>query len=437
MSDDFGAEDEASMGKSQITAFAPLARRINRAVLFNRMLGPLIFILTCYAVVLIVLKMIAPLVTVWAGVSLLLLPVSFLYSVWQCRRSGLFFEPHQVAEVVDHLYLNDGQICTSFEAVRFARDENYYRKVLVEIEERVPRIDVGFYLRKVTPVLLFTALAVAVPARNPEVNQQSKAILESLIESLLLELEEQAEILPEEERLEMEQSLEEIKSSEDGISREQWEAIEEMRERMNQSLQASRTSLSGLSNQMNQLANVAQSAEMDSGNSAEAEQMMAELAKALKNQNFKISSQMQSQLLGQLGKMGKGAPDAEKLKELAERLQKMTQGSEPGEGQGEGDNVGRGGLGRGRADAAMVVGDEQTLENAKYEEAQLDQKYLSGNDLVALGVTPIEPDVDPGRFSPGTLKQFETHQGLEVSRSRISPRQKQVIEKFFRDAPKQ
>lgn len=79
----------------------------------------------------------------------------------------------------------------------------------------------------------------------------------------------------------------------------------------------------------------------------------------------------------------------------------------------------------------MAYGEERILGNARVERKEIENQFLSAEDLADLGVTPIEPSVDPGRFSPGTLQNFQPLQGSAVSRSRISPSQSDAVAQYF------
>ena len=79
----------------------------------------------------------------------------------------------------------------------------------------------------------------------------------------------------------------------------------------------------------------------------------------------------------------------------------------------------------------MVFGDPEALDAAKYKDQELFNRFLSGDDLVDLGIVPIRPKPDPGRFSPGTVQAYGTREGTNVSRTKISPSQRDVVAKYF------
>ena len=103
-----------------------------------------------------------------------------------------------------------------------------------------------------------------------------------------------------------------------------------------------------------------------------------------------------------------------------------------GEGKdGDGEGPGRGGINRGRGDAPLIFGDEKIAEGTNFDQKDLMNKYLNPEDLIDMGITTIAPEPDPGKFSPGALRSFDQQSGSAVSRSRISPSQKNVVSKYF------
>jgi hypothetical protein len=100
-------------------------------------------------------------------------------------------------------------------------------------------------------------------------------------------------------------------------------------------------------------------------------------------------------------------------------------------------SAGRGGRDRGRGDAAMVFGQPQQLANPEFRPDRLENRFLKPEDLVDLGITLLRPEPDPGRFSPGTLQSFDAERGQAVSRTRISPSQREVVSKYFSERTEQ
>jgi hypothetical protein len=294
---------------------------------------------------------------------------------------------------------------------------------------------------------LAVGLAFALPVRKAPVQPQSQEILASITQPLDEKLKELEEIIPEKDAEEFKKELEELRQSDDGISTEKWEAVEEIEKRMEaaeakaqQALNASAKALNKISEQMSTAGNV-------QGNSpeamADANEMMKDLQDALKNEK-NISSEMKKELQDMAGKMGEGASTEElrkRLQELQEKMGGKGDGQDGKDGNGkdgngkdgkDGDgNPGKGAITRGRGDAELSFEEEKKLENAQYNPGELKNDFFTPGDLVDLGIMPIKPDPKPGEFSPGVVKQFQNQEGSQVSRTRISPSQKDVVAKYF------
>jgi hypothetical protein len=102
-----------------------------------------------------------------------------------------------------------------------------------------------------------------------------------------------------------------------------------------------------------------------------------------------------------------------------------------GECNGNGKCYGKGGVDRGRGDAPLVFGEDQSLADAEFQQKDLNNQFVTPEDMVDLGIIPIQPKPDPGKFSPGTLKNFGEQEGSNVNRTKISPSQKDVVSRYF------
>jgi len=174
--------------------------------------------------------------------------------------------------------------------------------------------------------------------------------------------------------------------------------------------------------------------------------MLDQLGQSISNPNLALSSSLKKRIEGALGQMrsGQGMSQEmlEQLQQLSEEMAGMCQGTEPGDGMGFGEgegnqsgpdgdgNPGRGAPNRGRGDAPMFFGEERRID-AKTKPEEMRNQFLDPADLVDLGITPVEPQPDPGAFSLGTLRQFDRQSGAAVSRTRITPSQKDVVSRYF------
>ncbi len=416
---------------------APLARRVNLAVWLNHALLGVVIALGLYSVILILLKILWPDLAVWSLLALVLLPVSLLWAAWSARRGGRFFRERDLVEVVDHLYKNDGAVSAAFERPDLLPSSDYYARVRSAIADRLPRLDLRHYSRRLLPALLLAAVSLWIPARPPAETPESRRVLTTLTQPILEKIDQFEELLPDQQAEQLREELQELAQNQEGISREKWEAVEELDRRVDDAVAQSRQSLSGLAGGLRELSSLAgqastaaSSGELD----ANLEGLLNELAQSARDQKHPMSSQMRKQISDALQRLEGGQKlDSDALAQLERACdqlgQCMGEGDQPG-GE-EGDKPGRGGVDRGRADAPLVLGDQKTLPDGQYQDSELRNRYLDPADLVDLGITPVEPKADPGAFSPGVVRQFDRQEGSGVSRTRISPARRQVISKYF------
>ena len=105
-----------------------------------------------------------------------------------------------------------------------------------------------------------------------------------------------------------------------------------------------------------------------------------------------------------------------------------------GSGQRAGDagNPGRGGVTRGRGDAAITFGDESDVSGLKFKEVALPPGTLDDPENRVLKITSRAPRVDPAARAPrGTARdQGPTAGGASWNR-RLRPRHRGVVRKYF------
>jgi polyhydroxyalkanoate synthesis regulator phasin len=419
--------------------FRPIAFRINSAVLVNCSMGFLFASLGGYAALLIVLKIAAPSYANYAHGLLTLVPFSFVYGYYQSTVKNRFFHPREIMEIVDHIYKNDGSVSSFYENPALMNQPDFFEIIQKDIACHIPRIDLVHYAKQGFPMLIFLGIALLVPPRMPPPSLQSQEILSSLTQPLIEMIVENEDILPEEEKEALLERIEDIRKSGQTVSKEQWEAIEEMEQRMDDAVQRSQQAVQSLAATVNDLQGIMNAAASPSsaGNIDQKQaELISDLHNALQNKNAPLSSALKKEISDAMGKL----PGEMNIKELQDGLDKLSKClgtlaccNGPGKNNGDGDgngNPGRGGINRGRGDAAMVFGDEKKISGT-YDQQELMNSYFQPDDLVDLGITPIEPNLDPGPFSPGTIRNFEKQDGSQVSRSRISPSQKNVVENYF------
>jgi hypothetical protein len=412
-----------------------VARRINIATWLNCALFPLTMALALFVLALIAAKLFAASLIPWTPLLLLGIPMAWFYAHWRCRREERYFSTDNVIETIDHLYRDDGSVIAAVQSPELFPQDTLLREAVGEVLPHIPRIQTRYYFNRALPLLLAVALAALLPVRKVAPPPQSQEILASITQPLVDKIKELEQILPEKELQDLKQELENLRKSEEGISTEKWEAVEEMEKRMDaaeakaqQSLSASAEAINKLSEQANAAGNIEGASPAPTGGASEA---LKDLKAAL-NANQNLSPEMKKELQDIAGKMSAGESSEELRKRLEELQQKMGKnGQGGGSNPPNGDGPGKGGIDRGRGDAALTFEDEKKLEDAKFNKNELKNNFFTPDDLVDLGITPIKPDPKPGEFSPAVAKQFQNQEGVQVNRTRISPSQKDVVAKYF------
>lgn len=432
-----------------------IAWRVNLAVWLNRALGWCGAVLAATAVGVLLCKMLWPGSAPLALAILALLPLAGLQGWRECRRRGLFFTPAEVVEVIDHRYRDDGAVATAWENAALLPPERLYDTVANEVRERLPKIDFGYYLKKAAPALLLLAAAVAAPSRQVAPLPQSDAILASMAQPLADKLAQNEQILPEETLKELKEELKTLQQDEKGISKEKWEATEELQQRIDSAVEQSQQNVSATMASLNKLSDMMDSSGNISGKGVEAQQqeLLKDLEKAMKDAKTPLPQAMRREIAEMARQMQQGGSKSsqemrQKLESLKKGLSQCPGGNCDGPGQvgrgaGQANKDGKGngpdgdggpdsgGVNRGRGDAQLTLGNEKNADGAQFKDQELQSQVLSPEDMVDMGITPLQPKAEPGKFSPGTLRQFQAQQGNEVSRTRISPSQKDVIGKYF------
>jgi len=390
-------------------------------------------VLAGFAVVMLLLKMVAPQYVPFSAVVFAPLPLLLFYTYTICRKSGRFFNESEVAEVVDHLSYSDGQVTSAYERPQLVRDASFYQQVQQRLEQHLPRLDAAYYSRRLGPALLFAAAVMFVPPRPPSEDKLRQEMLAAVTQPLSEKLQMNAEFLPEKEKEELEKALEEVQKNPEGVSKEQWEAVEEMEQRIQNAVEQSEVSAGQMAGALNELAGMMGQQPGDSTplpDDAEKkqrmEQIIADLSLRAQNPKTPLSAKQRKEM-GDLMKQCKGGKCD---KAGMEKLRKELQGMCDKMGNCNGKNAGSGGVSRGRADAALVLGEEKKID-AEFQEKEVTNQFIAPEDMVDMGIIPVEPKPEPGRFSQGTVKSFGEQQGSNVNRTRISPSQKDVVSRYF------
>lgn len=413
----------------------PVARRVNWSVWLSRAVAPTIIVLSAFGVALLLLKMLAPQYRWWSVAVLAALPVALAYAYNLCRKRNLFFKDSEIAEVVDHVTASDGTVTAVYERPALVRGGEYYEQLQHRLREHLPRLEPRYFAQRLVPALAFVAVVAIIPPRPPSPEHEKQEVLAALTQPLAEKLQMNAAVLPEEQKKELEKQLEEIKQSPDGISKEQWEAVEEVEQRIESAVQQSETAAGQMASALNQLAGMLGESKGDStplGDDAQKKEQMEQIVQDLtlkaNNPKMPLTSAQRKEMTDAMGKCKNGKCSAKDLAKLQKELAGMCEGL--GLKEGEGKMGGRGGRDRGPGAAPLVLGDEGKID-AEFEQKDLNNQFVTPEDMVDLGIIPIEPKAEPGKFAPGTVKTFSAQEGSNVNRTQISPSQKEVVSRYF------
>jgi hypothetical protein len=199
---------------------------------------------------------------------------------------------------------------------------------------------------------LLLAAALAVPPRQSAVPAQAEAILASITQPLADKLSESEQILPEETLKEFQQEIETLQQDDQGISREKWEAVEELDLRIEsavaqsrQQAQATVASLDSLSNLTDASGNIEGKADL----SQQQDELLKDLEKAMSSQDCRLPGALRKEIAGKASQMRRGGMSNEELQrmlsELREKMGQMSGLNSDGPGQigqsGDGNGYGR------------------------------------------------------------------------------------------------
>lgn len=330
--------------------------------------------------------------------------------------------------------------------------------------------------------VLFAVASCFVPLREARstpvvpqaVAQNATQQLEELKESL-----DQAEILDEEEKQELEEEVAKLQqeTKETPLTHENWETVDALTERLQLRVDDAAAKASKFQEAVAQLAKAAggegeklspEAREQLEQDVAEAiEQLMKKGSESADIKPGKPGSGNQSlrDKLQKLMKDGKAKlpSDArerqELLDELKEELEKEKQklselrkkckacskckGGE-GEGECESDGYseergpdrdgkpGRGGINRGRGDAEMSWGDEADDKGVKFKEVLLPPGFADKPKEEIAGIQLIAPNEEPvGTAAKGAQRNIDPSSGDTTWNRKLSPKHRNVVRKFF------
>jgi len=414
-------------------------RLLNRAVFLNIFLKWTSMVLLVTASAWLILGLIAPGIRIYTLFMLFLIVPLAPISVHVAGKKKLFYSGYDAAVLVDEVYKNDGSVTSYWENPKLFADEKIFNDLERTVADKLPRFFPLYFLKRYLPVVLFCAAALLIPERARSFTRINEVLDHEL--GAITEVVQTEKMLEEKDREDIERMLEQIQQQKKGVAREQWEAVEQVKDKLAERLEGNLQK----AQMLRQAAKNFSAALKTSGvpgaslSNEQLSKMMESFQSALgKAGNFSdIEIQKMCEEIGKscsFGQPGDFAIDKESLCKALKELEGELEGLCNGLGQCQcklGKRPGRGGINRGRGDAEMAFGEDKKLAEAGYEESQLKSKFLEQKDLYQMGITRVEPEQTPGEFVEREAKSFGAVSGGAVSRATISPTQKDIIKRYF------
>jgi hypothetical protein len=381
----------------------------------------------------------------WLAPVLVILPVLFT-----CIRRA--YTPAEIAALADVLAGGHGVLLTLTEREGAA----WSTSALAERAGRfaMPRLRLGPAMTMVGPSGLFLLVALLLPQRVPE-SSTSGVLAQEVAANLtaaLVELKKQELVTPEEEER-LEEEIERIqRSAEKRVDASSWEAADALREKIAAGLSEKQDAVKWAEQSLARYTAAMQAGgPADPTSAASATELSSALDKlAATGMLAGASPELKAALGGgktpidaaTLAKLS--AALAEQLAEAKERLAGLGQAGqafgrfnpeefaiskEPGP---DGDGApGRGGLNRGRADAALTWGQE-TDRADKFKSKPLPPGApRSPDDWAPVVVLPGAPEEAAALSVQTAARQYAAAAGQGAWRRSLAPRHQSAVKKYF------
>jgi hypothetical protein len=305
--------------------------------------------------------------------------------------------------------------------------------------------------------------ASSTPILRNSVGQQATNQLEELLTAL-------DEVLPEEEKKELEKEIEKLaeETRQTPLTHEKWETIDALRERMTARVEAATAEASKFSDAVAQLAkagddNLPLSEENLLRLEKDAVDALQQLMKKGAFDGAPQSLQDELQRLSQKKRLPSDPGERQKLlDELREHLDQeerklselrkkcegcksLCKGDCDKEGECEGQcegkgncrkdgdgRPGRGGVNRGRGDAELTWGDESDKDGTKFKETVLPPGMRDQPKEETIGLSKTAPNEEPAATAArGTARELDPASGQTTWNRPLSPKHRNVVRKFF------
>jgi hypothetical protein len=392
---------------------------------------------------------------------------------WWLSRRGRFTRVESVA-LLDQSLEAGGLLMTLSEApdadweLRLPQVERLWRASLPRIRPRRFSYYVGL-------PLLFAIVACFVPQRQlPATTIEPRTVARQAAEQLeqMLQMVQEAEVLDEEQEQQLREEIAKLaeESQHAPLTHEKWETVDALEQTLRLKLDEATAQADKAADAAALLA-LAAAGELENVSPERLESLEKEVLETLrKMQQSGGLKGVPRELLEQLERLSKnGRPfqqlpeDAGERREFLDQLRKFLddQQKKLAEARGqlhqEGDEghcsecgaecegdlcaqcqrdgngqPGRGGINRGRGDAAMSWGDESDEQGVKFKETVLPPGFQEDPQEEVRGVSRGAPETAPAESAPRSAgREIEAASGRETWDRRLRPRHREVVRQYF------
>jgi hypothetical protein len=404
----------------------------------------------------IVCRMFFPQAAAWLPYLWIAPILATLPAIYVCFRRA--YRPSEVVALADWLSGGQGTILTLLEKNDPAWDNTPAVQALSKIP--LPPLTPWGKLGPVIASALFLAVALFVPQRvltGPKTTVLANDVVADLKNAA--EILKQENLLTREELEKLNEEIERIrKDALDRMDASSWEAADALREKVASQLNEKQDAMKWAQESMARYADAAQAGSPPS--EAQGDELATAIEKLAKTGLLDDAPADVKQMLGGGEAVAGGRlrlpTDPKQLRKLAAQLAKhlgernarfseLTQlARESGrfnpadfeefnyeEGEEQDGEPGRGGLGKGRADADLTWGDE-SIPFDKFKSAALPQGSVRGpDDWAPVATLPGAPKESPELSGLSTGAQFSGTSGQAAWRRTLSPRHYSAVKKYF------
>jgi hypothetical protein len=361
------------------------------------------------------------------------------------------YRPEQVLAIIDALTGGDGAVLTLAE--RHDQAWSQAPQIARAAHISLPRFRPWRRLAVMVPALAFLVFALLLPQRTTASGASPMA--DDVVAGLaatLAELKSNDLVTPEEEK-QLQQEIERVRNAaRERMDASAWEAADAVREKMASNAAAKRDAASWA---QEALAQYSAAGGLDGNpDAASAKAELSRALEALARSGALAGAPMDIQKMLVAGKLPADAASLDKLAASLAQYLGDGQGSlaelrgfggrgsrfDPSEfaaaGEGEngaaaGNSPGRGGVTRGRADAALTYGQE-SLPAERFKAQALPPGYVrSPDDWAPIVNMPGAPNVAPEASGRAAARAYAEDAGQTAWRRTLAPRHQSAVKKYF------